>query len=127
MLYHEREHKNKENANFVYIVYLLTRLCNIVDEAFFIDVSICFGAKTRKIGIPLNTPVLLYKSGVHGGIFFLLLFLIQFYVHFKIISAHMRGANQSVVRKRENPEKKHLACGQCGAQTHTRHSGEMIE
>ena len=40
MLYHERERKNKINANFVYIVYLLTRLCNIFDEAFFIDVSI---------------------------------------------------------------------------------------
>ena len=40
MLYHERERKNKENANFVYIVYLLTKLCNIFDEAFFIDVSI---------------------------------------------------------------------------------------
>ena len=42
MLYHERERKNKENANFVYtcIVYLLTKLYNIFDEAFFIDVSI---------------------------------------------------------------------------------------
>ena len=40
MLYHERERKNKENINFVYIVYLLTKLCNIFDEAFFIDVSI---------------------------------------------------------------------------------------
>ena len=28
----------------------------------------CFGAKIRKIGIPLHTPVLLYKSGVQGGI-----------------------------------------------------------
>ena len=26
------------------------------------------GAKIRKIGIPLHTPVLLYKSGVQGGI-----------------------------------------------------------
>ena len=25
---------------------------------------LCFGAKIRKIGIPLHTPVLLYKSGV---------------------------------------------------------------
>ena len=31
-------------------------------------------------------------------------FLIQFYVLFKIISAHMRQANQQVWRKRENPE-----------------------
>ena len=35
-------------------------------------------------------------------------FLIQFYVPFKIISCHMRRANQSVGRKRENPEKNHL-------------------
>ena len=27
-----------------------------------------FEAKIRKIGIPLHTPVLLYKSGVQGGI-----------------------------------------------------------
>ena len=26
----------------------------------------CFGAKVRKIGIPLHTPVLLYKSEVQG-------------------------------------------------------------
>ena len=26
--------------------------------------NLCFGAKIRKIGIPLQTPVLLYKSGV---------------------------------------------------------------
>ena len=28
----------------------------------------CFGAKIRKIGIHLHTPVSLYKSGVQGGI-----------------------------------------------------------
>ena len=37
MLYHEREGRNKKNANFVHIVYLLAKLCNIFDEAFFID------------------------------------------------------------------------------------------
>ena len=26
--------------------------------------NLCFGAKIRKIGIPLQTPVVLYKSGV---------------------------------------------------------------
>ena len=30
--------------------------------------NLCFRAKIRKIGIPLHTPVLLYKSGVQGGI-----------------------------------------------------------
>ena len=29
--------------------------------------NLCFGGKIRKIGIPLHTPVFLYKSGVHGG------------------------------------------------------------
>ena len=28
--------------------------------------NLCFGAKIRKIGIPLHTPVLLYKSGFEG-------------------------------------------------------------
>ena len=36
-------------------------------------------------------------------------FLIQFYVPFKIIAAHMRRANPYLWRKRENPEKNHLA------------------
>ena len=40
MLYHETESKNEENANLVHIVYLLAKLCNIFDEAFFIDVKI---------------------------------------------------------------------------------------
>ena len=35
MLYHERERKNKENANFVHNVYQLAKLCNIFGEAFF--------------------------------------------------------------------------------------------
>ena len=30
--------------------------------------NLCLRAKIRKIGIPLHTPVLLYKSGVLGGI-----------------------------------------------------------
>ena len=47
MLYHERERKNKESAIFIYIVYLLTKLCNIFDEAFFIDVSICIQTSYR--------------------------------------------------------------------------------
>ena len=32
--------------------------------------NLCFGAKTRKIGIHLHTPVLLFKSGVEGGLHF---------------------------------------------------------
>ena len=32
--------------------------------------NLCFAAKIRTIGIPLHTPVLLYKSGVEGGMDF---------------------------------------------------------
>ena len=53
MLYHERERKNKKNANFVYIVYLLTRLCNIFDEAFFIDVGIFTISHNKSICIEM--------------------------------------------------------------------------
>ena len=32
--------------------------------------NLCVGAKIRKIGIPMHTPVFLYKSGgVQGGIY----------------------------------------------------------
>ena len=33
--------------------------------------NLCFGPKIRKTGIPLQTPVLLYKSGVKGDIHFM--------------------------------------------------------
>ena len=36
--------------------------------------NLCFGAIIRKIGIPLHTPDLLYKSGVHGGIHYMDMF-----------------------------------------------------
>ena len=32
--------------------------------------NLCLGAKIRKIGNSLHTPVLLYKSGVQGSILF---------------------------------------------------------
>ena len=32
--------------------------------------NLCFGAIIRKIGIPLHTPVLLYKIGVRGWVYF---------------------------------------------------------
>ena len=36
--------------------------------------NLCFGAKIRKIVTPRHTPVLLYKSGVYGGIYYMDLF-----------------------------------------------------
>ena len=39
--------------------------------------SLCFGAKTRKIGIPLHTLVLLYKSVVQGDMHVIDMFLMK--------------------------------------------------
>ena len=39
-----------------------------IDCGYNLEPPLCFGAKIRKIGIPLRTPVLLYKCGVKGGI-----------------------------------------------------------
>ena len=36
--------------------------------------NLCLGAKLRKIGMPLHSPVFLYKSGVWGGILFMDMF-----------------------------------------------------
>ena len=36
--------------------------------------NLCFVAKLRKIGIPLHTPVLQYKSGVQVGIHYTVMF-----------------------------------------------------
>ena len=43
--YHERERKTEENANSVYNVHLLAKLCNIFDEAFLLK-------SVYKIGSP---------------------------------------------------------------------------
>ena len=37
---------------------------NIAEAVLTSTHNLCFEAKIRKIGIPLHTPVLLYKSGV---------------------------------------------------------------
>ena len=42
--------------------------------------NLCFGAKIRKIGKPLQTPVFsVYESGVQGGILFMDMFSIDGY------------------------------------------------
>ena len=60
MLYHEREGKNKENANFVHFVYLLAKLCNIFDEAFFIDVSIFYIILLSECQRPFPASMVMY-------------------------------------------------------------------
>ena len=47
--------------------YDIQRLFSAVKiENFMGEKKFFFGTKIRKIGIPLHTPVLLYKSGVYG-------------------------------------------------------------
>ena len=48
MVYHEKERRNKENANVVHIVYLLAKLRNVFDEVFSIDVSIYIRSKAAQ-------------------------------------------------------------------------------
>ena len=59
------------------------------------------------VSMPIALLVTLLMDSIK--LFYLFIFLIQFYVPFKIISAHMRRVNQyKEGRKRENPEKNHL-------------------
>ena len=58
-----------ENFIRIFLIFFLFFAQNIDCEAVLTSThNLCFGAKIRKIGIPLHTPVLLYKSGVQGGI-----------------------------------------------------------
>ena len=41
--------------------YIVGKVCEAVLTSTH---NVCFGSKIRKSGIPLQTPVLLYKSGV---------------------------------------------------------------
>ena len=41
-----------------------TRLNCLAEAVLTSTHNVCFGAKIQKIGIPLHTPVLLYRSGV---------------------------------------------------------------
>ena len=52
--------------------------------------NLCFGSKIRKVGIPLFTPVLLYRSGVYG------VFISQTYYPDEILK---RGMSMSFTHK----------------------------
>ena len=45
-----------------------TRWNRLAEVALTSTHNVCFGSKVRKLDISLHTPVLLYKSGVEGGI-----------------------------------------------------------
>ena len=51
--------------------YIVDTIKNCLGEAVLRSThNACFESKIRKFGIPLQAPVLLYKSGVQGGIHF---------------------------------------------------------
>ena len=51
--------------------YIVGTCWNRLTEAVLMSThNICFGSKVRKLGIPLHTPVFLYRCGVEGGIHF---------------------------------------------------------
>ena len=52
------QHKAHQGSTGVFLL--------LADEVLTSTHNLCFGAKIRKIGIPLQTPVFLYKSGVQG-------------------------------------------------------------
>ena len=58
---------------FFFFQYFLIFAQNI-DCGYTSTHNLCFEAKIRKICLPLHTPVLLYKSGVQGGIHYLDMF-----------------------------------------------------
>ena len=48
-------------------MYVGTASANRLAEAVLAGArGLCFGAKIGKLGIPLRTPVLLYKGGIQG-------------------------------------------------------------
>ena len=55
----------------IFLIFAQNIDCGYLAEAVLTSSqNLCFGSKIRKIGIPLQTPVFLYKSGVQGGIHF---------------------------------------------------------
>ena len=68
MLYHERDGKKPENASFVHIVYLSAKLCNICDEAFFIDVSIYIFLYIPKTILDVSYDTCIWYSLIHKNV-----------------------------------------------------------
>ena len=50
-----------------FVIFFLFLLKKLTEVVLMSTHHLCFGAKIRKIGIPLHTTVLLYKSGVYRG------------------------------------------------------------
>ena len=69
MLYSEIFNVVKSENFDIFLIFAQNIDCGYTfEEAVLTSThNLCFGAKMRKIGIPLQTPVFLYKSGVQGG------------------------------------------------------------
>ena len=76
MIYSNFFRSKIDNFRGKFLIFFLIFAAQIIDCGYTAEAvvtsthNLCFGAKIRKIGIPLQTPVLLYKSGVQGGILF---------------------------------------------------------
>ena len=70
--------KSKISLIFFYIFLIFTQNIDcgyMLGEAVLMSThNLCFAQKITKICIPLHTPVLLYKSGVQGGIHYTAMF-----------------------------------------------------
>ena len=88
--------KNKTEHLNCLIFFLFLLKTKIVWAVLTSTHNVCFGAKIRKIGIRLHTTVLLYKHGVHGGIYYMEKFR-------KILTRYRRigriGYNLNVMRQ----------------------------
>ena len=58
------EYRLKERKEIGYFSYFCSKHRLWGEVILSSSHNLCFGAKIRKIGIPLHAPVLLYKSGV---------------------------------------------------------------
>ena len=58
----------------IFLIFAQNIDCGYTLEPPRLGHNLCFGAKIRKIGIPVHTPVLLYKSGVQGRIHYMDMF-----------------------------------------------------
>ena len=69
-IFQKKKIENFIGKILIFIIFSLkTYIVGTLNEAVLTSThNVCFGSKIRKIGLPLQTPFFLYKSGVQGGI-----------------------------------------------------------
>ena len=50
----------------IFFIFAQNIDCGNSEAVLTSTINLCYGAKIRKIGIPLHTPILLYKCGFNG-------------------------------------------------------------